>query len=90
MNLKFSPLMVLGQAKEDLNNNADGFSGDTHYKNIIPLKSRSKRIRLLKNTEQHLLGSSYSTKQKFPNCQQFQLRMYLATIIHMTRPPLPN
>ena len=48
MNLKFSPLMVLGQAKERFNNNADGFSGDTHYKNIIPLKSRSKRMRLLK------------------------------------------
>ena len=45
-----------GTGKGRFNNNADGFSGDTHYKNIIPLKSRSKRIRLLKKYRATSIG----------------------------------
>ena len=37
-----------GTGKGKFYNNADGYFGDTHYESIIPLKSRSKRIRFSK------------------------------------------
>ena len=45
-----------GTGKGKFNNNVDGFFGDTHYKSIIPLKSRSKRVRFSKKYQTTSIG----------------------------------
>ena len=45
-----------GTGKGKFNNDADGYFGETHYENIIPIKTRSKRIRFLKKYQTKSIG----------------------------------
>ena len=45
-----------GTGKGKFNNDADGYFGETHYESIIPIESRSKRIRFLKKYQTKSIG----------------------------------
>ena len=45
-----------GTGKGKFNNDADGYFGETHYESIIPIESRSKRIRFLKKHQTKSIG----------------------------------
>ena len=68
-----------GTGKGKFNNNADGFYGDTHYKNIIPLKSRSKRIRFLKKYHAKSIGIELFDETKVSKLSTVSVRNALGS-----------
>ena len=66
-----------GTGKGKFNNNADGYFGETHYESIIPLKSRSKRIRFLKKYQTKSIGLELFDESKISKLSTVQLRNVL-------------